>query len=85
MVAVKNHFHAVTNPKAQLRYEITVEQALAAPMVVDPFGLYDHRRGQRLLDGNLIAQLSFRVHTAGKWFLTATMAMCSLVAGDSCR
>ncbi|MGV0045068.1 thiolase C-terminal domain-containing protein [Mycobacterium colombiense] len=41
MVAVKNHFHAVKNPKAQLRYEITVEQALAAPIVVDPFGLYD--------------------------------------------
>jgi acetyl-CoA C-acetyltransferase len=41
MVAVKNHFHALTNPKAQLRYEITVEQALAAPMVVEPFGLYD--------------------------------------------
>lgn len=41
MVAVKNHFHAVNNPKAQLRYEITVEQALAAPPVVDPFGLYD--------------------------------------------
>lgn len=41
MVAVKNHFHALNNPKAQLRYEITVEQALAAPMVVDPFGLYD--------------------------------------------
>ncbi|CAN5494573.1 thiolase domain-containing protein [soil metagenome] len=41
MVAVKNHFHAVKNPKAQLRYEITVAQALAAPMVVDPFGLYD--------------------------------------------
>ena len=41
MVAVKNHFHAVKNPKAQLRYAITVEQALAAPIVVDPFGLYD--------------------------------------------
>ena len=41
MVAVKNHFHAVKNPKAQLRYEITVEQALNAPMVADPFGLYD--------------------------------------------
>ena len=41
MVAVKNHFHAVTNPKAQLRYEITVEKALAAPIVVEPFGLYD--------------------------------------------
>jgi acetyl-CoA C-acetyltransferase len=41
MVAVKNHFHALKNPKAQLRYEITVEQALNAPIVVDPFGLYD--------------------------------------------
>lgn len=41
MIAVKNHHHAVTNPKAQLRYEITVEQVLEAPMVVDPFGLYD--------------------------------------------
>ncbi|MGW0246142.1 thiolase C-terminal domain-containing protein [Nocardia goodfellowii] len=41
MVAVKNHHHGVTNPKARLRFEITVEQALAAPTVVAPFGLYD--------------------------------------------
>ncbi|HEX9832808.1 MAG TPA: thiolase family protein [Mycobacterium sp.] len=41
MIAVKNHHHAVTNPKAQLRYEITVEQVLNSPMVVEPFGLYD--------------------------------------------
>ncbi|WP_024795245.1 thiolase family protein [Tomitella biformata] len=41
MVAVKNHKHALTNPKAQLRYEITVAQVLAAPMVVEPFGLLD--------------------------------------------
>lgn len=41
LVAVKNHFHALKNPKAQLRYEITVEQVLSAPMLVDPFGLYD--------------------------------------------
>ncbi|MBB3600394.1 acetyl-CoA C-acetyltransferase [Mycolicibacterium sp. BK556] len=41
MVAVKNHFHALRNPKAQLRYEITVEQVLAAPIIVEPFGLYD--------------------------------------------
>src|SRR5260370_20495348 len=41
MVAVKNHGHAVTTRKAHMRFEITVEQALAAPMVVDPFGLYD--------------------------------------------
>jgi acetyl-CoA C-acetyltransferase len=41
MIAVKNHKHAVTNPKAQLRQEITVEQVLSAPIVVEPFGLYD--------------------------------------------
>lgn len=41
MVAVKNHRHGVTNPKAQMRFEITVEQVLDAPMVVEPFGLYD--------------------------------------------
>jgi acetyl-CoA C-acetyltransferase len=41
MVAVKNHHHGVSNPKAQLRFEITIEQVLAAPLVVEPFGLYD--------------------------------------------
>jgi acetyl-CoA C-acetyltransferase len=41
MIAVKNHRHALTNPKAQLRQEITVEQVLAAPIVAEPFGLYD--------------------------------------------
>jgi acetyl-CoA C-acetyltransferase len=41
MVAVKNHHHGVTNPKAQLRFEVTVEQVLGAPMVVEPFGLFD--------------------------------------------
>lgn len=41
MVAVKNHHHAVHNPKAQLRFEVTLEQVLQAPRVVDPFGLYD--------------------------------------------
>jgi acetyl-CoA C-acetyltransferase len=41
MVAVKNHRHGVTNPKARLQFEITMEQALNAPTVVTPFGLYD--------------------------------------------
>jgi len=41
MVAVKNHHHGVTNPKAQMRFEITIEQVLNAPMVCEPFGLYD--------------------------------------------
>ncbi|MCX5044260.1 thiolase family protein [Aldersonia sp. NBC_00410] len=41
MVAVKNHRHGLHNPKARLRFEITLEQALEAPMVVSPFGVYD--------------------------------------------
>jgi acetyl-CoA C-acetyltransferase len=41
MVAVKNHKHGVSNPKAQLRFEVTMEQVLGAPTVVEPFGLFD--------------------------------------------
>lgn len=41
MVAVKNHRHGVNNPKARLRFEITMEQAVNAPTVVTPFRLYD--------------------------------------------
>ncbi|NKY50879.1 thiolase C-terminal domain-containing protein [Nocardia vermiculata] len=41
MIAVKNHRHGVANPKARLRFEITLEQALNAPIVADPFGVYD--------------------------------------------
>jgi acetyl-CoA C-acetyltransferase len=40
-VAVKNHHNATQNPKAHLRFEVTVEQVLAAPRVVDPFGVLD--------------------------------------------
>ncbi|MFW0793851.1 beta-ketoacyl synthase N-terminal-like domain-containing protein [Gordonia sp. CPCC 205515] len=41
MIAVKNHRHGATNPRARLQYEITAEQALSAPTVVEPFGTYD--------------------------------------------
>lgn len=40
-VAMKNHHNGVKNPKAHLRTEITVEQALKAPMIAWPLGLYD--------------------------------------------
>ena len=40
-VAVKNHKHALPNEHAQLRTEITVADALEAPTVADPLGLYD--------------------------------------------
>lgn len=39
--SVKSHANAVNNPKAHLRKAITVDQALNAPMVADPLGLFD--------------------------------------------
>lgn len=41
MVAVKNHRNAMSNPKASRRFELTVEEVLAAETVVTPFGVYD--------------------------------------------
>jgi acetyl-CoA C-acetyltransferase len=41
MVAVKNHANALQNPFAHLRFEVTVDQVLAAPIVVEPFGMLD--------------------------------------------
>lgn len=40
-ISVKSHRNGALNPKAHLRREITVEQALAAPMVAWPLGLFD--------------------------------------------
>ncbi len=41
MVAVKNHRHAVDNPKAQFRREITIEQAMNGVPVAYPFNVWD--------------------------------------------
>lgn len=40
-VAVKNHKHGVKNPKAQIRKEITIEDAMKSAPVADPLRLYD--------------------------------------------
>jgi len=40
-VAVKNHYNGVRNPKAHFRKEIKLEQALKAPLISDPLGLFD--------------------------------------------
>ena len=40
-VSVKSHANGAKNPKAHLRKEITVEKALAAPMIAEPLGLFD--------------------------------------------
>jgi acetyl-CoA C-acetyltransferase len=40
-VSWKSHQNGALNPKAHLRRPITIEQALNAPMVANPLGLYD--------------------------------------------
>jgi len=41
MISVKSHHNGARNPRAHLRREITVEEAIKAPMVAYPLGLYD--------------------------------------------
>ncbi|MCX8204678.1 MAG: acetyl-CoA acetyltransferase [Candidatus Nezhaarchaeota archaeon] len=40
-IAVKNHYNGSLNPKAQFQRQITIEEALRAPIVAWPLGLYD--------------------------------------------
>ncbi len=40
-VSVKSHANGAKNPKAHLRREITEQQALSAPYIAEPIGLYD--------------------------------------------
>jgi acetyl-CoA C-acetyltransferase len=40
-ISVNSHRNGALNPKAHLRKEISVEQALKAPIVADPLGLFD--------------------------------------------
>jgi acetyl-CoA C-acetyltransferase len=40
-IAVKNHHNGTLNPKAHFQKEITIEQALNAPFIAWPLGLYD--------------------------------------------
>ncbi|MCJ7743630.1 MAG: acetyl-CoA acetyltransferase [Dehalococcoidales bacterium] len=41
MIDVKNHHNGSLNPKAHFQREITIEQAVNAPMMAFPLGLYD--------------------------------------------
>jgi acetyl-CoA C-acetyltransferase len=40
-VSVKNHDHALLNPKAHFRRPVTVQDVLDAPLVAEPFGTLD--------------------------------------------
>ncbi|MBM3156973.1 MAG: acetyl-CoA acetyltransferase [Chloroflexi bacterium] len=41
MIAVKNHHNGSLNPRAHFQREITIEQALNAPIIAWPLGLFD--------------------------------------------
>ncbi|MEW6033312.1 MAG: acetyl-CoA acetyltransferase [Chloroflexota bacterium] len=41
MVSVKSHHNGARNPRAHLQREITVEQAMSAPIIAWPLGLFD--------------------------------------------
>ena len=41
LIAVKNHHNGSLNPKAHFQREITLEQAVNAPILAYPLGLYD--------------------------------------------
>ncbi len=41
MIAVKNHHNGTLHPKAHFQREITLEQALNAPIIAWPLGLFD--------------------------------------------
>jgi acetyl-CoA C-acetyltransferase len=41
MISVKSHHNGARNPRAYLRREITVEEAMNAPIVAWPLGLFD--------------------------------------------
>jgi len=40
-IAVKNHYNGSLNPRAHFRNRLTVEQAVGAPIIAWPLGLYD--------------------------------------------
>lgn len=40
-VAIKNHYNGSLSPKAHFQREITLDQALNAPIIASPLGLYD--------------------------------------------
>src|SRR6202008_5101264 len=61
-IAVKNHHNGTLAPKSMLKKEITVEEALNAPIISWPFGLYDCCAQS---DGAAVAVLTKRERAKG--------------------
>jgi acetyl-CoA C-acetyltransferase len=84
-VSVKSHANAVTNPKAHLKRAISMEDALTAPMIADPLGLFDccgvsdgaacaivttPERARELGHGRLVSVKALQLATSNGWELS---------------
>ena len=61
-VAVKNHYHASFNEKAQFPYEVTMQKVLESPVISTPFTLFD---ASPITDGAAAVVLSSDTSTSG--------------------
>ena len=82
-VAVKNHRHAMLNPKAQFQKEITVDTVMKSAYVADPLKLYDCCP---FTDGGAAIVLASedvaRTRRRAVWVLGTAAASDSMLLGD---
>ena len=82
-VAVKNHRHALLNPKAQFQKEITVDTVMKSAYVADPLKLYDCCP---FTDGGAAIVLASedvaRTRRRAVWVLGTAAASDSMLLGD---
>jgi len=78
-IAVKNHHYGSLNPLAHFRNRITVEEALASPLVADPLRKYDC---SPISDGAAVAILA-PLEIAKKYTDTPIIVEASAMASDT--
>jgi acetyl-CoA C-acetyltransferase len=78
-IAVKNHYYGSLNPLAHFRNRITVEEALASPLVADPLRKYDC---SPISDGAAVAILA-PLEIAKKYTDTPIVVEASAMASDT--
>lgn len=70
-VAVKNHYHASLNKKAQFPFEITADKVLNSPYISSPFTLFD---ASPITDGAAAVVLSAQADTPGVYITASAVA-----------
>ncbi len=70
-VAVKNHYHASLNDKAQFPYEVSIEKVLSSPAISNPFTLFD---ASPITDGAAAVILSADTKGKGVYITASSVA-----------